>query len=240
MARSILRDIRDGASVKSRQVVWLLPEQLWLEGVPVLHRLQGRPRPGEPGNETWAEDSWETGGATVWTTPVADAELDLVYVTTGNAALDLNGSERAGDNLYSVSVLALDSESGGLKWHFQEVHHDLWDYDAAQPVDLFTLEAVLRVLRGEDLELVSRELETTAAALSGWRDDFLPARAASIRVPPRMTYAYMNQPIEVPELRSRLRAATGVSGVPQLLLRVGVGADVPASSRREVDEVLIQ
>ncbi len=97
------------------------------------------PGPGEAGHDTWAGESWKTGGATVWTTPMADPELGLVYVTTGNPGPDLNGSERAGDNLYSDSVLALDKDTGTLKWHFQEIHHDLWDYDSAQPVHLFTL-----------------------------------------------------------------------------------------------------
>lgn len=98
------------------------------------------PAPGEPGGDTWAGDSWMTGGATVWSTPMADAELGLLYITTGNPAPDLNGAVRAGDNLYSASVVALDLETGGRRWHFQEVHHDIWDYDAVQPVHLFDLE----------------------------------------------------------------------------------------------------
>lgn len=105
-----------------------------------LWRFYTVPGFGEPGNETWSGDSWATGGATVWSTPAADLDLGLLYVTTGNAAPDENGSERAGDNLYSASVVALDLKTGEYRWHFQEVHHDLWDYDSAQPVHLFTLE----------------------------------------------------------------------------------------------------
>lgn len=107
-------------------------EQLW--------RWYTVPESGEPGNETWSGDSWQTGGATVWSTPAADLDLGLLYITTGNAAPDENGAERAGDNLYATSVVALDLMTGEYRWHFQEVHHDLWDYDAAQPVHLFTLE----------------------------------------------------------------------------------------------------
>lgn len=98
------------------------------------------PRPDEFGGDTWAGDSWRTGGGTVWTTPMADPRLGLLYITTGNAAPDLNGSRRAGDNLFTDSVVALDISSGQMRWYFQEVHHDLWDYDAAQPVQLFTLD----------------------------------------------------------------------------------------------------
>lgn len=106
----------------------------------MLWRFYTVPGPGEPGNNSWAGDSWQRGGATVWTTPSVDPALGMVYITTGNAAPDENGAKRAGDNLYSASVVALDINSGQYKWHFQEVHHDLWDYDSAQPAHLFTME----------------------------------------------------------------------------------------------------
>jgi alcohol dehydrogenase (cytochrome c) len=106
-------------------------KQLW--------RFDTIPAPGQPGSETWTGDSWKTGGGTVWTTPAIDAQLGMVYITTSNAAPDLNGSLRAGDNLYTASIVALDVNTGAVKWHFQEVHHDLWDYDATQPAHLFTL-----------------------------------------------------------------------------------------------------
>ena len=88
------------------------------------------PGPGEFGNDTWEGDSWKYGGAPVWTHPAIDAELGTVYVPTGNAAPDNDGSRRAGDNLFSVSIIALDLKTGQRKWHFQEVHHDIWDYDS--------------------------------------------------------------------------------------------------------------
>ncbi len=106
----------------------------------MLWRFSTVPGTGEMGNNTWAGNSWKTGGATVWSTPTADTQLGLVYITTGNAAPDENGSSRAGDNLFANSIVALDLNTGQRKWHFQEVHHDLWDYDAAQPVHLFSLD----------------------------------------------------------------------------------------------------
>ncbi len=106
----------------------------------MIWRFFATPGPGEFGNDTWAGNSWQTGGGAVWTTPVADTQLGLLYITTGNAAPDLNGSQRAGDNLFTASIVALDLNTGLRRWHFQEVHHDLWDYDSAQPAHLFTLE----------------------------------------------------------------------------------------------------
>jgi PQQ-dependent dehydrogenase (methanol/ethanol family) len=88
---------------------------------------------------TWAGKSWQTGGATLWNTPAADPNLGLLYINTGNAGPDLNGIQRAGQNLYSSSVVALDIFTGQVKWYFQMVHHDLWDYDSAQPAMLFTV-----------------------------------------------------------------------------------------------------
>ena len=90
------------------------------------------PEPGEKGSETWAGESWKTGGAPTWVTGSYDPELNLIYWGTGNPAPDWNGDSRAGDNLYSDSLLALDAETGKLKWHFQFTPHDLNDWDANQ------------------------------------------------------------------------------------------------------------
>lgn len=106
----------------------------------MLWRFYTVPGPGAVGNDTWAGNSWQGGGATVWTTPAVDPALGLVYFSTGNAGPDLDGSGRAGDNLFTASVVALDLNSGQYRWHFQEVHHDLWDYDGPQPTHLFTVE----------------------------------------------------------------------------------------------------
>jgi quinohemoprotein ethanol dehydrogenase len=90
--------------------------------------------------ESWAGDSWKHGGAPVWQTPTVDEQLNLVYVATGNAGPDINGINRAGENLFSASVVALNLDTGKPRWHFQETHHDLWDYDSAQPTMLFDVE----------------------------------------------------------------------------------------------------
>ena len=89
------------------------------------------PGPGELGHETWEGDSWKYGGAPVWTHPAIDPDLGTVYIATGNAGPDNDGTKRGGDNLFTVSVVALDLKTGKYKWHFQEVHHDLWDYDSS-------------------------------------------------------------------------------------------------------------
>ena len=100
------------------------------------------PAPGEAGSETWPADSdiWQRGGATVWHTPAVDPELGLLYFSTGNPGPDFNGAVRKGDNLFSVSMVALDVHSGAYRWHFQQVHHDIWDYDASTPVVLFDID----------------------------------------------------------------------------------------------------
>ena len=97
------------------------------------------PGPGEPGFETWPKGSevWKYGGASIWQTPAIDAEQGLVIFSTANPGPVLNGNLRAGDNLYANSVVAVDVKTGKYRWHFQEVHHDIWDYDAPNPVILF-------------------------------------------------------------------------------------------------------
>jgi alcohol dehydrogenase (cytochrome c) len=97
------------------------------------------PGPGEAGHETWPadNDAWKYGGASIWQTPAIDPELGMIYFSTGNASPDFNGSNRKGDNLFTVSILALDVRTGAYKWHFQQVHHDIWDYDSPNPVILF-------------------------------------------------------------------------------------------------------
>ncbi|MEX0617945.1 MAG: PQQ-dependent dehydrogenase, methanol/ethanol family [Pseudohongiellaceae bacterium] len=92
-------------------------------------RVYTIPGEGEPGNETWAGDSWQTGGAPTWSVGAFDASTNTVFWTTGNPAPDWNGDDRAGDNLYSDSLLAVDADTGELKWHFQFTPHDVWDYD---------------------------------------------------------------------------------------------------------------
>jgi len=86
---------------------------------------------------TWAGNSWKHGGAPVWQNPSVDEELGLIYFGTGNAAPDINGNLRAGDNHFASSAVALDLATGKLRWFFQETHHDLWDYDSTMTTVLF-------------------------------------------------------------------------------------------------------
>lgn len=87
------------------------------------------PGEGEPGVETWAGDSWKNGGGPAWVTGVYDPDMDVLFWATGNPSPDWNGDNRAGDNLYTNSVLALNPENGEIKWYFQFTPHDIWDYD---------------------------------------------------------------------------------------------------------------
>ena len=108
------------------------------------------PGPGEIGHDSWPQDNymWKYGGAPVWQTPAIDPELGMIYFSTGNPGSALSGAMRAGDNLFSDSIVALDVATGKYRWHFQEVHHDLWDYDAANPVVLFDVKVKGRMRKG--------------------------------------------------------------------------------------------
>jgi len=112
-------------------------------------RFQTVPGPGEPGNETWAGDSWKRGSATTWVTGSYDPDTNLVYWGTGNPGPDWNGEVRLGDNLYSDSLLAIDLDSGKLKWHFQFTPHDVHDWDSTEVPVLMD-----GVVRGQKRKLV--------------------------------------------------------------------------------------
>jgi PQQ-dependent dehydrogenase (methanol/ethanol family) len=98
-----------------------------------LWKIYTVPGPNEFGHDTWEGDSWKQGGGPVWTQPAVDEDLGVVYIPVGNAFPDTDGSHRGGDNLFTASILALDVKTGAYKWHYQEVHHDLWDYDNPLP-----------------------------------------------------------------------------------------------------------
>jgi quinohemoprotein ethanol dehydrogenase len=105
----------------------------------IMWRWYTLPASGENGSETWPSgtDHAMRGGAPIWNTPALDPELGLVYFAVGNCGPDYDGSMREGDNLYCTSMVALKAKTGEYVWHFQEVHHDIWDFDAASPVVLF-------------------------------------------------------------------------------------------------------
>jgi alcohol dehydrogenase (cytochrome c) len=90
------------------------------------------PEPGQPGSETWPSDVWERGGGPTWLTGTYDPESNLIFWGTGNPNPDFYGADRKGDNLYTNSLIALDADSGTLKWHFQFTPHDEHDWDANQ------------------------------------------------------------------------------------------------------------
>jgi glucose dehydrogenase len=98
------------------------------------------PLPGEKGYETWPKDAWKTAGAANnWPGMTLDAERGIVYVPTGSAVMDFYGGDRVGDDLYANCLLALDAGTGQLLWHYQGVHHDIWDRDFPSPPALVTL-----------------------------------------------------------------------------------------------------
>ena len=110
-----IRGLLDAYDAKTGQLVW---------------RFWTAPGPGEPGHETWEGESWKTGGASTWITGSYDPELNLIYWGTGNPGPDYDGDVRKGDNLYANSLVALDADTGKLKWHFQFTPHDVHDWDA--------------------------------------------------------------------------------------------------------------
>jgi len=104
------------------------------------------PRPGEPGSETWPKGAWKNrSGTNAWGFMTVDVERGLVFVPLGSPTDDFYGADRHGHNLYGNSLVALDAQTGTLKWHQQLVHHDLWDYDPA------ALPALIDVRRGRDV-----------------------------------------------------------------------------------------
>jgi PQQ-dependent dehydrogenase (methanol/ethanol family) len=97
------------------------------------------PAPGQPGSETWPKDndSWKHGGGAIWLVGASDPELGLIFYATGNAVPQYGGENRPGDNLFTDCLIALDPKTGKLRWHYQIVHHDIWEADVAEPPVLF-------------------------------------------------------------------------------------------------------
>ena len=110
----------------------------------------------EVGYETWQEDDWETvGGANAWSSVSLDEERGWVFAATGSGAFDFYGGQRVGQNLFANCVLALDARTGKRIWHYQTVHHDLWDYDHPSSPNLITVEH-----DGEQVEAVAQVTKT--------------------------------------------------------------------------------
>ncbi len=123
------------------------------------------PHPGEPGYETWPEDAWKRiGGANAWSGLSVDLERGLVFAGTGSASFDFWGGNRKGQNLYANCILALNAETGERKWHYQTVHHDLWDRDLPASPILVTvthngksIDAVAQTTKSGHVYVLNRE-----------------------------------------------------------------------------------
>src|SRR5580658_2061464 len=110
------------------------------------------PRPGELGYDTWPKDAWKyTGGVNGWAGLSLDTKRGLVFVPTGSASYDFYGANRVGDDLFANSLIALNADTGERVWHFQTVHHDLWDRDLPAQPSLVTVQR-----DGRDVEAVAQ------------------------------------------------------------------------------------
>jgi len=115
-------------------------------------RFNTIPHPEEFGYDTWPEDAWQrTGGANVWAGMSVDEARGLVYCPTGSASADFYGGDRIGKNLFANSLICLDARTGKRVWHFQFVHHDLWDRDLPAPPNLLTIRR-----NGQEIPAVSQ------------------------------------------------------------------------------------
>ncbi len=116
------------------------------------------PGPEEPdfkGSWPADNDSWKHGGAGIWNTPTVDPKTGTLFFSTSNASPDWNGAEREGTNKWAASIVAMDVETGKIKWGYQQVHHDLWDFDCPSPTVLMDGE-----MNGEQVEAVGEPCKT--------------------------------------------------------------------------------
>jgi alcohol dehydrogenase (cytochrome c) len=151
------------------------------------------PEPGEPGGDTWHGDSWKLGGGAAWLTGTFDSKLNLLYWGIGNPSPALSGETRAGDNLYTAALVALDADTGLLKWHYQFVPHDLHDWDACQSPMLLDVKwkghdrkVVVQANRNGFFYMLDRQtgefLSATPFARQTWAKGF-DAKGRPIRLP---------------------------------------------------------
>ena len=114
------------------------------------------PHPGEPGYETWPKDAWKyVGGVNDWAGMSLDKKRGMVFLALGSPSYDFYGADRIGANLYGNSVVALDAKTGKYIWHFQTVHHDLWDYDLPAPPNLIRVN-----IGGKETDAVAQTTKT--------------------------------------------------------------------------------
>ena len=176
------------------------------------------PHPGEPGYESWPPNAWTyTGGANSWAGMAVDERRGIVFAPTGSAASDFYGANRHGDNLYANSLIALDARSGKRIWHFQAVHHDIWDRDFPSPPALVTvsrgrrtIDAVALATKHGQVFVLNREtgeslfpLETRAYPAS----DVEGERAAATQVLPVRPAPFARQLLTADMLTTRTAEA---------------------------------
>ncbi|MBU3077390.1 pyrroloquinoline quinone-dependent dehydrogenase [Sphingomonas sp. XMGL2] len=182
------------------------------------------PRPGEPGHETWEGDSWKNrSGVNVWTFLAADVQRGIVYLPVASPTFDRWGGDRKGANLYGTSVVALDAATGRYLWHFQTVHHDIWDLDltSASLVDVRrngrTIPAIAVMNKTAILFLLDRvtgkpiyevkevpvPTETDIASEAPW-----PTQPMPVTPPPlgRLSFTMAELADVTPELKGRCEA----------------------------------
>jgi quinoprotein glucose dehydrogenase len=154
------------------------------------------PQPGEFGYETWPAEAWKKiGGANSWAGMSVDLERGLVFASTGSASFDFYGGNRPGQNLFANCVLALDAETGKRKWHFQTIHHDIWDRDLPAPPIL-----VMVNHHGEKKDAVAQVTKTGLVFLLDREDGKPLFPVEEIPVPPsdlEGEQAWATQPIPV-------------------------------------------
>jgi alcohol dehydrogenase (cytochrome c) len=183
--------------------------------------------PGQVGGDSWPKgDAYKRGGAPVWQTPSVDPKLGLLYFTTGNAGPDNNGSRRAGKNLFAASMVALDLKTGKLRWAYQMVHHDIWDYDAPSPTVLFDAKVNGKTVHGIGeaektgwLYLLNRE---TGAPLFPTPEKPVPqdARQKTWPTQPIPSYApFVSHTISTKQYRQIVKQAAQSAGHPVKVTR---------------------
>ena len=172
----------------------------------------GTAGPGQPGHGSWKGTSWMLGGGDVWMAPTVDAQLGMIYVAVANPQPRVSGAARAGDDLYTNSLVALNAATGKLDWYFQSVRHDLWDYD-----DTMTpLIAGVRYPGGTQQVVIY-------GSKTGWLY-YLNAKTGKPALPVRQT--------KVPQLASQATSPTqpipaGQSLVPTCPQRTGPTQPIP-------------
>jgi quinoprotein glucose dehydrogenase len=158
------------------------------------------PHPGELGHDTWPEDAWESvGGANSWAGMSIDPDRGVVYIPTGSPAFDFYGGNRHGKNLFGNSILALNAETGEYIWHFQIVHHDIWDRDPPAPPNLLTvthdgkrIDALAQITKSGHVFLLNRDtgeplfpvVETPVAPSTLPGEEAWPTQPLPIKPPP--------------------------------------------------------